>query len=59
MSGLNIGWPQGIAIALIVFRLIIGARVDGEPKTGVHKFSIDLCGTILNVALLYWGGFFT
>jgi hypothetical protein len=55
---MHVGWPQGIAIGLMVLNLIFGAVLDGNPKTGTHKFSVSFCGVILNAALLYWGGFF-
>jgi hypothetical protein len=55
---MHVGWPQGIAIGLMVIQLVLGAALDGDPKTGTHKFSVSLCSVILNAGLLYWGGFF-
>jgi hypothetical protein len=56
---MHIGWPQGIVIGLMVLNLVISAALDGEPRTGTHKFSLGLCGVMGQVALLYWGGFFS
>jgi hypothetical protein len=55
---MNIGWPEGIILGLIAFNLILGACVDGEPKTGTHRFGVKLIDAAILMGLLYWGGFF-
>ena len=55
---MHVGWPQGIWIAFAVLGLIIGAALDGEPRTGKHKFAPSLVSIGLTFGLLYWGGFF-
>ena len=55
---MNIGWPEGIYIAIVIANLIVAAALDGEPKTGKHKFAVTLLGSSLGLGLLYWGGFF-
>lgn len=55
---MNIGWPEGIYIGLTCLSLLLAAVMDGDPKTGTHKFSVTFVGTLLTFGLLYWGGFF-
>lgn len=56
---MNIGWPQGIWIGLTIFSLIVGAAMDGKPRTGEHRFALTFVFTLLGFGLLYWGGFFS
>ena len=48
--------PQIIMIVLMAMGLGIAIVKDGEP----HKYSVwgTFVGTVLTVALLWWGGFF-
>jgi hypothetical protein len=55
---MEIGWPQGIYLAFVALHLILAAIMDGEPRTGKHKFSIAFVASLIGLGLLYWGGFF-
>ena len=50
--------PQIITICLMNFGLIWALVKDGKPKEGNYSFIETLVGTLINIALLYWGGFF-
>jgi len=50
--------PAIIVIVLLTLSLATGAALDGDDKTGKHKFSISMFRAGLWVGLLYWGGFF-
>jgi hypothetical protein len=57
----NIGWPEGIYLALVGLSLLTHALKDREPKTGtasIYHFPIAVVSTALGLGLLYWGGFF-
>ena len=50
--------PQMIYLALLVVALItLGAR-HGKPKEGVNNGYVDFVCVVLNILLMYWGGFF-
>jgi hypothetical protein len=51
--------PQIKAICVYAFSILLDACRDGEPKTGKHKFSITLCGVMIGISILWWGGFWT
>ena len=51
------GAPQVITICLLAIGLVYTLIKDGEPR-GNYSFSEALFSTLINVALLYWGGFF-
>ena len=55
----HIGWPQGIMLALLAAQILFTAVLDGEPRTGTHKFAVTLCAGAIELGLLYWGGFFS
>lgn len=55
---MDIGWPQIIYLALMSMRIGIALANHGEPAP---KYSVGytLIGTVLALALLWWGGFFS
>lgn len=58
---MNIGWPEGIWIALTVLTILVHAFHDREPRTGaaaIYSFPVAVCNAAIFAALLYWGGFF-
>ncbi len=55
---LNIGVPQGIYLALLFTGIGAEAANHGQPKKGNHNFWVALIGTLLALALQYWGGFY-
>lgn len=55
---MNIGWPEGILLGIIVLGLVLTATVDGEKKTGKHSLSLRMLDAMITIGLLYWGGFF-
>ena len=50
--------PQIIILSLIVVRLILIAFVDGRPRSDKWSFKTSLVSSIINLGLLYAGGFF-
>ncbi len=55
---MNVGWPEGFILAIMVFNLLATAVLDGKPRTGKFSFPLTLCSAAISFALLYWGGFF-
>jgi hypothetical protein len=55
---INIGWPEGIWIGLVMSGLIVSAVFHGEPKKGKYSFPVTFTSTIISLLLLLWGGFF-
>lgn len=55
---MNIGWPEGIYLALALMGIGISLAKDGQPETGTFSFFRSLGINILVGGLLWWGGFF-
>lgn len=49
--------PQVIVLVMLSFNFCFGLLTDGRPRS--TRGSWIVAGTVLDVALLYWGGFFT
>lgn len=49
--------PQYIYLALTFCGLGFAVAKHGEPRDNYHS-SLAFVGTVLTLALLYWGGFF-
>lgn len=59
---INLGAPQAIMLALGVWNVAYATIHHGQQKTGygVRKNGwIALIGVSLNLAVLWWGGFFS
>jgi hypothetical protein len=56
---MNIGWPEGIILGFMAVNVFGSAVLDGEPRTGKHKFAVSICSAAVSFGLLYWGGFFS
>ncbi len=54
---LSIGWPQAILLALFVMTICGSATKHGTPKGDYDVGGTLICSAI-ELALLYWGGFF-
>lgn len=54
---MNIGWPEGIWLALTFLSLIIVAANHGKPREA-YNFPLTLVSFMLSATLLYLGGFF-
>jgi len=50
--------PQIILIIIYAINLGIALMQHGTEKEGTNSFWVILFGTILNMGLLWWGGFF-
>ncbi len=50
-------WPQITYALLVAYGLCYAAAFDGQPKTGKHRFPINLCGAAVVAVLLWQGGF--
>ena len=56
---MNLGLPQLIFCGLVLFALGTTAAKHGEEKGGKHNFFLCFAAYALEIALLYWGGFFS
>lgn len=56
---MNIGWPQGIALALIFLHVCVHASKNGRPRDGHYDLGAALFASAVNIGILYWGGFFS
>ena len=50
--------PQLILLALYSVELGMVLAYHGQPKTGRYNFSVTFFAIVLNLSILYWGGFF-
>lgn len=55
---MNIGWPQAILLAFAGLGLAISIARDGQPR-GNYSASGFLASALIELILLYWGGFFS
>lgn len=55
---MHIGWPQGIVLSLLLIHLGIYIAKHGEPRNEKYNVLYAFISVILNLALLWWGGFF-
>jgi hypothetical protein len=55
---MNIGWPEGIVIAIMALNLVGSAALNGTPRKGNFNFPLQLCSTAFSCWLLWWGGLF-
>lgn len=55
---MNVGWPEGILLALLALNILATAALDGKPRTGTHSFPLAVCAGAISFGLLWWGGFF-
>ena len=55
----NLGLPQIIMLVIFTLGLGINLAKDGQYKTEEkYSFGVSFVATVINVAVLYWGGFF-
>jgi hypothetical protein len=54
-----IDWPQGIFLGLLVLGVGISLARFGEQKRDKYSIIDVLVAPTLNLALLWWGGFFS
>jgi hypothetical protein len=52
-----IGWPQGILVSLLLLSLGISLAKHGESR-GAYSFGTVFFAVVLELFLLWWGGFF-
>ncbi|WP_185748270.1 hypothetical protein [Metaclostridioides mangenotii] len=53
------GVPQIIMIVLYVLVIGISLADHGKERTGKQNFFSTTIGTSIQIALMYWGGFFS
>lgn len=51
-------WPQITYLSMVGITLLCYAILDGEPRTGTHKFGLQVLGAAFVLWLLWEGGFF-
>lgn len=54
---MNIGWPEGILLALLFINLCIHFGLQGQER-GTYNGGKYLFDAGLTLGLLWWGGFF-
>ena len=59
MNDLVFEWPQITMIALLLPYMLIVAALHGKKQQGEHNIFISLFALAGNLAILYYGGFFT
>lgn len=55
---INIGWPEGIFLVLIMFSIAVRYANVGNPRPA-DKWWGPMLDLFVTVYLLYWGGFFS
>lgn len=50
--------PQIIILLLTGTSWLLNAYLHGRPRTGKHNVFIIIIAGIINLLILYWGGFF-
>lgn len=50
--------PQFIVLAILFMNVGVALVADGKPRTGKHSFMTTLISTIIQIWILYAGGFF-
>jgi hypothetical protein len=59
LSAINVGWPEGIYLVLLILTLGYTLAKDGQPKNDKYSFWATTLSAGLVLGLLYWGGFFS
>lgn len=52
------GWPQWVCASWLLGGVILGAYLDGKPRTGNYSFGVIAVLRALLAAALVVGGFF-
>lgn len=55
---MRLGAPQIIVLVIYIISLGIHMAKHGEPQNTKYNFWVGLFSTAINIALLWWGGFF-
>lgn len=55
---MKLGVPQFILLAMLFINIGSELVADGQPKTGTHSFMTTLICAIIQIWILYAGGFF-
>jgi hypothetical protein len=55
---MNVGWPEGIYLALVLVSIGICVARFGEQKRDRYDLTDVLVGPAISLSLLWWGGFF-
>lgn len=55
---MRLGVPQFIVLAVLFTNLGVTLVADGKPRTGKYSFMTTLISVIIQIWILYAGGFF-
>jgi len=55
---INIGWPEGIFLALTIMTMALRYSYIGNPRPA-DKWWAPFFDVVVGLGLLYWGGFFS
>lgn len=50
--------PQLIYLSLIFIGLLLNAHMHNKPRKGEYSFWMSFLNAVINLSLLYFGGFF-
>lgn len=53
----SLGWPQLIWVAIVLLADLVAIVHHGKPRPPFNAY-VSVSGTMISLALLYWGGFF-
>lgn len=51
--------PQLILLTLFAASILLAANQHGKKREGTHNFWVSLIALIIQLSLMYWGGFFS
>lgn len=55
---MKLGIPQFIILAMSFINIGVALVTDGKPRTGKHSFMTTFISIVINIWILYAGGFF-
>lgn len=53
-----LGLPQIVYLALVVLSLGITAANHGRPREEKYNFFVTFIAAVVDISIVYWGGFF-
>jgi hypothetical protein len=59
MDQFHMAWPQWVELFFAVVAITSAAALDGQKRTGTHKFGLSLIFILIGQFVLYMGGFYT
>lgn len=54
---MKLGIPQFIVLAMLFINIGVALVTDGKPRTGKHSFMTTFISVVIQIWILYAGGF--